>query len=126
MATATFNWPQLSLVLTAWGGIPVFDPTHTTIATIAAAGPVDLGRSLGIGHQTVAADGSCQSDNVVIPTPPIGQDVTFFTMSELQTDYAASKLLFFIDDAKVLPFTPNGLDLIVTPDWLENRGWFRA
>ena len=24
-----------------------------------------------------------------------------------------------------LPFTPDGLDLVVQPDWLEGRGWYR-
>ena len=30
-----------------------------------------------------------------------------------------------IDEAFELPFVPNGLDLVIQPDWLSARGWFR-
>jgi hypothetical protein len=32
----------------------------------------------------------------------------------------------FIDDAEGLPFTPNGLDVLIEPDWLLERGWAKA
>jgi hypothetical protein len=57
---------------------------------------------------------------VLLPAVPVGPLVTWFTMTKAGTD-----LILYIDDAEGLPFTPNGLDVPVTPDWLSNRGWFR-
>jgi hypothetical protein len=38
---------------------------------------------------------------------------------------ASSQLLLYIDEAWDLPWTANGLDLPVQPDWLAMEGWFR-
>jgi hypothetical protein len=126
MATGTFDWTDIPLVLSAWAGTPTFDATHLKIADIKALGSVELGWSLPITAQSVAADGTMQTNHVVIPTVPIGQNVTWFTMSGSQGIHDNNRLIMFIDHAKELPFVPNGLDLLVTPDWLAQRGWGRA
>jgi len=61
---------------------------------------------------------------VVIPGVVIGQPVTHFTLVDDQG--AEDVLLYYIDEAIDLPFDPNGLDMVIQPDWLSARGWFRA
>jgi hypothetical protein len=119
LLTAQLDWRAVPLVLSAWGGTPLFDPTDETVADIIAHGFTEIGTSMPITHQTVSTDGTAQTDPVLIPAVPIGPSVTWFTFA------AASQLILFIDDADELPFVPNGLDLIVQPDWLAGRGWWR-
>jgi hypothetical protein len=119
--TAALNWTALDLRLTAWGGVPQFVATDTTLANITGRGTPLLGTSLPVLVKTVTSDGTVQTDAVVIPDVPVGPDVTHFTLGEV-----SAALILFIDQALDLPFTPNGLDIVVQPDWLEQRGWFRA
>jgi len=119
--TAALNWPSLDLRLTALGGIPQFVAADTQISDITSRGTAVLGASLPIITKTVTADGTVQTDAVVIPEVPIGPDVTHFVLIE-----ASGTLILYIDEAYVLPFVPNGLDIVVQPDWIEQRGWFRA
>jgi len=120
LMTAQLNWLTVDLTLTAWSGAAVFDPLDETISDVGAHGPVNRGSSLPITSQTVAPDGTAQTNQVVIPAVPIGDPVTFFTMSN------GAQLILFIDEAEGLPFVPNGLDMVVQPDWLQNRGWWKA
>ena len=53
-------------------------------------------------------------------------EVTWMTIAGTQVPHDSSRLILFVDEAMELPFTPNGLDLLITPDWLAQRGWFRA
>ena len=46
-------------------------------------------------------------------------------MSVRKPTHNQSELVLFIDEAVELPFAPNGLDMVVTPDWSKNRGWWR-
>lgn len=119
--TAGFDWLTTDLRLTAWGGMPTFIPTETMVSDFTVRGALLLGVSQPITSKTVAADGTAQTNQVLIPNVPVGPDVTHFTLSEL-----TGQLILFIDQALNLPFTPNGLDIVVQPDWLEQRGWFRA
>jgi hypothetical protein len=122
-----FNWPLTNLVLTCWSGTPTFVPGDTTIQDILNHGLTDRGSSLPITSKTVAPDGTAQTNQVVIPAVPIGAPLTFFTMSERNVaNYLFSDLILFIDEALDLPFDPNGLDIIVQPDWLQRRGWWKA
>jgi hypothetical protein len=125
LLTAQLDWRTIPLVLTAWSGTPAFNPLHQIIADIVAASGVELGHSMEITEQSVSADGTAQTNEVVVPGVPVGSMVTWFTMAWLNATYAQSSLILFIDDAEGLPFDPNGLDMLVTPDWLENRGWWR-
>ncbi len=119
-------WPDTELVLVAWGGTPLFVPTHFLVADLrAATGALELGSSLPITERTVAIDGTAQTNQVVIPDIPIGPPVTWFTLCEAGASLDLAKPILFIEDAIDLPYIPNGLDLVVQPDWVENRGWFR-
>ena len=125
LLTASLDWAALDLMLSAWAGTPDYTPTDTTIANIKGRGAVELGFSLPINSASVSVDGTAQTDQVVIPMVPIGPAVTWFTMSDRDAAHDQSKLIIFIDEATELPFVPNGLDLLVNPDWLQMRGWWR-
>lgn len=126
MVTAALDWPATNIVLSLWSGTPTFDPKHTTVDSILSLGFKELGYSQVNANTTVAGDGTTQSDAMVIQNVPIGPDVTWMTMSESWSTHNSSKLLLYIDEAMFLPFVTNGLDIIVTPDWLQQKGWFRA
>lgn len=125
--TGAFNWPALNVVLVAMRGTPDFVETDVTMQQIIDR-VIDppLGYSLEVTSMTVATDGTTQTNQVVIPSVPIGNDITWFVLAERQNPLPLSQPIMFIDEAKDLPFVPNGLDVVVQPDWLENRGWFRA
>ena len=123
--TANLNWLTTDLMLVAWAGSPSFVPTDKFVADIKARGAVVLGYSLAITEQMVSTDGTAQTNAVVIPTVPVGSPVTWFTMCTKNTPVDNSELILFVDQADGLPFEPNGLDMVVTPDWLQNRGWWR-
>jgi hypothetical protein len=120
------NWEALDLMLTVWSGTPTFVPTDMYVSDITARGLVERGSSQPITSKTVAPDGTAQTNQVVIPGVPIGAPLTFFTMSIRKPTRSLSELILFIDDAKELPFDPNGLDLVVQPDWMQGRGWWKA
>jgi hypothetical protein len=126
-ATAGIDWRAASLVLVAWTGTPNFVKTDVTVADIVARGVTALaGFSQDITVRTVATDGAMQTNNVVIPGVPIGPPVTHFTMCRKNATPNLSELLLYIDEAEGLPFEPNALPMVVTPDWLQNRGWAYA
>jgi hypothetical protein len=123
--TASLDWPVTDLVLVAWAGTPNFVKTDKKVSDIVARGVTTLlGFSLAITEKGVAADGAAQTNDVVIPDVPIGPALTHFTMCRKNATPNLSELILFVDDAEGLPFTPNGLDIEVTPDWLQQRGWF--
>ena len=124
LLTANLNWLVADLLLVAWGGTPNFVKTDSTIASIKARGGTALGYSMEITEQAVSLNGTAQTNDVVIPEVPIGPAVTWFTMCVKQTPQDNSPLILFIDEATELPFEPNGLDMVVSPDWLQNRGWW--
>jgi hypothetical protein len=120
--TAGLDWRTLNLQLTAWGGTPNFIPTDTLISDITTRNVTTLlGTSQPITAKAVTSDGTVQTNQVLIPNVPVGPDVTHFIMGE-----TGGQLIYFVDDALNLPFTPNGLDIVVQPDWSLQRGWFRA
>ena len=127
LLTAQFDWQTIPLVLSAWGGTPMFVPTDQTIADVASHGSPELGTSIPITAQSVAINGTAQTNHVLIPPIlPAGPIVTWFTMSrQYPTTHAFSQPILFIDEADELPFDPRGLEIIVQPDWLDERGWFR-
>jgi hypothetical protein len=125
LMTAQFNWTSLDLMLVAWGGEPLFAAADTTIAAIKARGFVELGFSLDILGPAVDPTGIGQTGQVLLPGIAVGETITWFTMCERQTTHDQSKLILYVDEALNLPFEGNGLDVVVQPDWLEQRGWFR-
>lgn len=125
LLTAQLNWSATGLTLSAWSGTPDFDPTDTKISDIKARGGVELASSSPVLGVAVSLDGTAQTGPIVLPAVPIGPDVTWFTMAKTNATHDFSELLLFIDDAENLPFVPNGLDMLVQPDWALGRGWFR-
>lgn len=123
MVTGAFNWLTANLNLTAWSGTPTFVATDQSNADLTARGSVGRGTSLTVTAKSVATNGTVQTNQVVIPSVAVGAPVTFFTMSD---GTGVGSLLLYIDDAIDLPFTPNGLDMVIQPDWLTQRGWFRG
>src|SRR5262245_22816255 len=124
LLTAALNWTTIPLRLAAWGGTPNFVATDKTLSNITARTPL-RGYSQEITSQTVAPTGVAQTNHVVIPTVPIGTAITWFTMVRDVGTQSMAQLILFIDDATELPYAPNGLDIVVQPDWLRERGWFR-
>jgi hypothetical protein len=128
MLTSAFDWIAADLQLIAWTGSPTFVATEQTVAQFKThgGGVSEIGRSLPITSKTVSPNGTAQTNQVVIPDVPVGPYVTHFTVTKKHpTTPDMSELILFVDEAFELPFVPNGLDLIVMPDWLENRGWWR-
>ena len=121
-----FAWPDTEMLLVAWAGTPLFVPTHVTVADLrTATGGLELGYSLPITERTVAVDGTGQTNQVVIPGVPVGPDVTWLTLCKTKASIDLAELILFVDEAFGLPFITNGLDLVVQPDWVQARGWFR-
>jgi hypothetical protein len=115
------DWSTVPLVLLAYSGEPVFYEDDPTIATIDNRGETLLiAESQVVLEQSVSAEGYLQTGNVVFVEVPIGPPITHFIMS-----LNAGVPLLYIDQAYDLPFTPDGLDVVVTPDWLDERGWGR-
>jgi hypothetical protein len=120
-ATAGLDWTQIPLILLAYSGTPLFVPEDQTVAAIDGRGQtLRIADSQAILSKAVSPEGYLQTGNVVFETIPIGYPITHFVMS-----MSATLPLLFIDDAVDLPFEPNGLDVVITPDWLEQRGWGR-
>jgi len=125
MQTGNFDWVGWNLIVSAWDGVPSFFASHNTIAAIKLAGFNELGTSLLITEKTVTTTGIAQTNNVIIPGITAGNEVTWFTVARQQATHDNSTLICFIDDAEGLPFTANGLDVELDPDWLMSRGWYR-
>jgi hypothetical protein len=126
-ATAQLNWTTVKLVLIAWSGTPNFVPADATIAAIITRGStLAAGHSLVIGSQAVTQDGYLQTQQVVIPAVPTGPDITHFIMANFTSAWNDGYPILYVDDALNLPFTPNGLDIAIQPDWSQKRGWGRV
>ena len=120
LLTAALNWPDLDILLYALGAAPIFVPADELITDVTARDVPLLGVSQPIPIKSVAANGTAQTGPIVIPSVGVGANVTHFVMAE---DNGA--LILFVDEAIGLPFVPNGLDMVIQPDWLSQRGWFR-
>jgi hypothetical protein len=125
LMNALFSWTEADLMLTAWSGVPTFDPTNTLLSNITDLGGTDRGSSLTITSKTVNSQGVGQTNQVVIPAVAVGPDITFFTLSDRHPTYIQSELILFLDEVDGLPFVANGLDMLIQPDWLTFRGWFK-
>jgi hypothetical protein len=128
LSTANLDWRAADMVLTAWSGTPTFNPQHRVVADlVAVVGAANkLGDSLPIVDSTVDPEGYNQTSAVVIQGVAVSKQVNYFTMSLRAGVPEQSELLLFVDTASGLPFVSNNLEIVVIPDWAENRGWFRA
>lgn len=124
-ATGSIDWRVFNPVFIAWGGTPDFNPLDTIVSHIKARGNVELSRSLPITSKTVTPAGNLQTNNVVLPSVPAGSTVTWFTFCRAGVTADGATPLLFVDDAENLPYDTDGLDVIITPDWVEARGWGR-
>lgn len=125
LLTATLNWLTTDLILVAWGGEPDFVKTDTTIADIIARNPAaELGYSGLLLSKSVSVEGAAQTGVAVIPGITVGAEITWFTLCANKPVHTASEPILFLDEGSFLPFLSNGLDIIVQPDWVQNRGWF--
>jgi hypothetical protein len=125
LLNATLNWVTTNLVLIAWKGTPRFVATDATTAAVKSHGAIDVSWSLAVTGKAVSTNGTAQTDQVLLPKVPTGAPVTHFVLARKEAVLTNSVPILFIDDADGLPFIPNGLDVPVTPDWLQRRGWFR-
>lgn len=125
LLNAAFNWNTADIQLIAWTGVPTFVATDDTITTFKTHGATELGRSQPVLARSVASQGIAKSGPIVIPAVPVGPQITHFTMTLKNVSPDAGNMLWFIDDVLGLPYDPDGTDVVVQPDWLQNRGWFR-
>lgn len=125
MLTAAFNWVAFDLMLVALSGDPLFVETDATLTAVLSHGALDAGHSLTIVGKNVLTNGTAQTGPVVIPGVVVGPPISHFVMFDKQVVVANSVPLLFTSDAEQLPFTPNGLDIVVQPDWLLERGWLK-
>ena len=126
LLTAGLDWRTVDLVVSAWRSpLPSFIATDLNLLAIKARGDIEAAVSLPINGTAATTDGTARTDSIVLPAVPTGADVTYLTMAVKNAVHDQSQLILYIDDALGLPFTPNGLDVVITPDWLQNRGWFR-
>lgn len=123
--TGATDWRTLDLRLVLISGTPNYQPADLTLADIVNRGGIIRGMSLPITGLAVPPDGTAVSDPVVVPEVPVGDPVEWMVLIRYNPVQSNSTLVYFIDDAKDLPAVPNGLDMVVQPDWLQQRGWFR-
>lgn len=121
-----FNWVTLALRVVAWSGPYTFDEYHTLTSQIAATATKRAHSLLLDGH-TVTTGGYARANAAVIENLVAGGDpVTFLTLCEDTGDTSNMPLIAFYDTGIGLPFQPNGLDWLIQPDWIAERGYFRA
>lgn len=126
LLNGAFDWSTATLQLIAWAGTPTFVAADDTIATFKTHGATERGRSQPVLARSISVEGIAKSGPIVIPSVAVGSQVTHFTLT-LQAPVLPDNgnMLTFIDDVLGLPYDADGTDLIVQPDWLQNRGWFR-
>lgn len=126
-ATGAFNWPTLTCYMQAWRGAYVFDAAHETVSDVTASGGTLVATSLALLDQQVTSGGYLRSGPVAIPAIAPSSPITFLLLvRDTGGGAAAYAPIAYYDDAIGLPFTPNGLEWLIQPDWLSERGWLRA
>jgi hypothetical protein len=122
----TFSWPDAQLELCAWADGAYF-PSHIRVSDLVAAGGVQSSVSTLPIVPTVGPGGYASTGNVVLPGTGfvIGQLISFLTLNDRKDAVDDPKLLLFCADVEGLPFFANGLDVLVAPDWLSSRAWWR-
>lgn len=126
-ATGQLDWRAANLRLLAMQGTPNFVAADATVqALITRAISTVFATSQVIPNKSVSSDGYLISDSALFPTPAVSTPITSFIMVLYGVDVPTSIPLLFIDTALNLPFTPNGLDVVVQPDWMQHRAWGRV
>jgi hypothetical protein len=124
LLNAQLNWPTLSLRMLAYTGDPEesFNPSHLVQSDLGTP----YATSQPILNPIVAVGGYARSSAAQFIAIPMGLDVQFFVLAEDNVTPASRKLIAYLADMNMLPFTPNGGDYLVKPDWLSAQGWFRG
>lgn len=123
--TAALNWTALDLRMVLWGGTPDFDANDVQTANAVSRGATKLGYSLTILGKAVNAEGYAQTGPVVVPAIAPPAVITWATIVIHNPTENLSQCLLFLDEAIDFPFDANGLDIVIRPDWLASRGWWR-
>jgi hypothetical protein len=118
-------WTAVTLALVAWRGPYSFLETNRTVQDVADGGGALVQVSMQLLHPQVITGGYARTDTALFPNVPAGEPVLFLTMIEVGATIPASLLVCYIDTADGLPFTPNGQDQPVQPDWIQHRGWLQ-
>ena len=126
MLNAVFNWPATDLELQCWTA-GVFDETQMYVSQLVAAGGIPSAKSTAPIHTFVETGGYASSDGVLLPGASftVGERIVFMTLSDRTGALADPKLVLWVDDAEGFPFVADGLDVLITPDWVLHRGWWR-
>jgi hypothetical protein len=125
LLTANLNWLATDPLLVAWTGKPIFEPDQRFVSDIVTVGGDFLAASEDIIGPTVGTGGYAQTTPALFRALPIGPPITWFTLCLNAPILDNAQLVAFIDVGVNLPYSPNGLDVLVQPDWLQSRGWFR-
>lgn len=125
MVTASFDWQGTDVFLMAWSGTYKFDEQHRNIADVTAAGGIRRSVSLPSAFQTYTEEGIVQTSPYLFPLVSIGPPLIFFTLTFGNVVPGQEELIAFYNEGEGLPYEPKGLDVLVQPDWLSKRGWFR-
>lgn len=122
------NWLSQEFRLFLYAGTPNFVAADATIqAIVTRAVTTKRAVSGAIGGKSVDTEGYVRSDSVVFPLLAPGAQITHMVLAKWDSGGENNSIpIYYIDDAWQLPFLANGLDLPVTPDWTQNRGWFRG
>lgn len=123
--TAQLNWETANLVLFAFAGTPVFEPTDLHIDDLTGRGATVIGQSMSVSGRNVSQKGYLQTAPILIPAVPVGPQFTHMVMALDAATAGEEVPLIFVDEAVELPYLPNGLDILIQPDWLAQRGWGR-
>lgn len=125
LLSADIAWTGAEIGCVAWTGKYYFDETDRFVQDIEASN----GAVVSVAETNVTAvagiGGYAITDPMLFRAVPIGAPVNFLTLTFPNLNVGLSELICYIDRGEGLPFTPNGLDWIVQPDWLSKRGWFR-
>jgi hypothetical protein len=122
-AIGLYDWRATALTLFGFSGPLDFNQVDTTIADIIGRGAVQLATSLPVAGQAVTVSGILQTGPVVMQGANSGSIVAQMIMAVTAVPDTASIPLFWLDDVDGLPYTLNGLDWTVQPDWSQSQGW---
>lgn len=125
MMTGAFDWRALDLRVVLLSGEPDFDPTDITLNDIIGRGGAVRAVSQPVTAPSVVVDGTGRTDAVLVEEVPIGDPITWLLLVKYNPVQNSSQLVYFCDEALDIPFIPNGLDMIIQPDWTAQRGWFK-
>ncbi len=120
---ALWNWETVAVRLLAFNTAYTFNEDHTTVSQIGAP----LAQSELLTGKVATVKGYARSNAAYFTSIGVAAPVTFFVLAEdIGGASSTWKPMAYIDEAEGLPFTPNGAEKTVVPDWITNQGWFRA